>query len=147
VLRRQITDAEKALWQILRNRQVAHAKFRRQHPIGPYVADFACLEDKLIIEADGGQHALNESTDRARAARLEALGFRILRFWNNEILSNPEGVRRTIEEALKAPHPSPLPQAGEGAKKSLARLRERDGPTAERWEGEGDTGATLRKAA
>ena len=96
-LRTQSTDAEKRLWGALRNRQLAGYKFRRQFPIPPYIADFICLEMRLIIELDGGQHADAAAYDAARTAFLEQQGFRVLRFWNNDVLGNTEGV---LEEIL-----------------------------------------------
>jgi len=108
------TEVEKRLWQRLRNRQLG-VKFRRQQPIGPYIADFVCLELGLIIELDGGQHTKLE--DARRTAALQTLGFRILRFWNNDIIDNIEGVLTAILLALPSsaltPQP-PLPLAGEG---------------------------------
>lgn len=106
-LREIATDAEKALWKLLRNRSFENAKFRRQCPIGPYVADFACFESRLVVEADGGQHALSE-TDKVRTAWLESQEFRVLRFWNNDILRNPEGVTATIGEAMEKARRDPL---------------------------------------
>ena len=95
-LRHNMTDAEHALWRI---RQFAGAKFRRQVFIGPYIADFICYEARLVIEADGGQH--NESSsDSVRDAWFAEQGFRVLRFWNNDILNNPEGVATVIAEAV-----------------------------------------------
>ncbi|MEX2617104.1 MAG: endonuclease domain-containing protein [Alphaproteobacteria bacterium] len=93
-LRRNATDAEALLWSRLRNRQIGGRKFRRQHPVGPCIADFACPEAMLIVELDGGQH--RPETDAARTAYLEARGFTVLRFWNNEALGNPDGVLETI---------------------------------------------------
>src|SRR4029079_12797034 len=90
-LRREMTDAERKLWSVLRNRKLNGAKFRRQQPLGPYIADFVCQECRLIIEADGGQHADNAS-DARRTAFLESVGYRVLRFWNNDILTNLDGV-------------------------------------------------------
>ena len=95
-----MTDAERALWRILRLRQVEGKRFRRQVPIDCYIVDFACLEARLIIEVDGGQHFESES-DRKRDAYLRSQGFRVLRFWNNEILANREGVFQVITEALR----------------------------------------------
>ena len=118
-LRQDLTDAERKLWSVLRNRQLHGAKFRRQQPIGPYVADFVCQEARLIIEADGGQHAASR-TDRQRTAFLKCKGYRVLRFWNNDILMNLDGVAQTIATALTSPHParasreSPSPSRGEG---------------------------------
>ncbi len=79
-LRQLATDAEHRLWQRLRNRQVCGAKFRRQHPVPPYIVDFVCLEKKLVIEADGGQHIEQQTYDEKRTAFLQAQGFRVLRF-------------------------------------------------------------------
>lgn len=92
------TEAEMRLWSKLRSRQVAGAKFRRQHPLGPYVLDFVCLERTLVIELDGGQHAepAQAAHDEGRTYYLEAEGFEVLRFWNNEVLENIEGVWDTI---------------------------------------------------
>ena len=87
-LRRNPTEAERTLWRHLRQRHVAGRKFRRQHPIGRYVLDFVCLETKLVIELDGGQHADREAEDQGRTAWLEARGYRVLRFWNTEVFEN-----------------------------------------------------------
>jgi len=99
-MRRQPTDAEKRMWGLLRSRRLAHLKFRRQHPIGPYVADFACFMAKLIIEIDGGQHAGRAAYDEMRRVELERQGWRVLRFWNPDVMTNPEGVAETILAAL-----------------------------------------------
>ena len=118
-LRREITGAERKLWSVLRNAQLEGAKFRRQQPIGPFIADFVCQQHRLIIEADGGQHAESISDGR-RTAFLESKGYRVLRFWNNDILSNLDGVAGVIAAALSTPHParalreSPSPSRGEG---------------------------------
>lgn len=99
-LRRERTDAEDAFWQAVRNRQIDDYKFRFQHSLGPYVADFACLEGMLIVEIDGGQHS--EEADAKRTAYIEALGFRVVRFWNNDVLTNLEGVITVVQAALAA---------------------------------------------
>ena len=105
-LRRNMTKAERALWAELRDRRLAGFKFRRQHPLGPYVLDFFCEANKLVIEVDGGQHADDPARDAARTAWLEAHGCRVLRFWNNEVLANLPAVLTTIASALTdAPHP------------------------------------------
>jgi very-short-patch-repair endonuclease len=97
-LRLYRTDAEDQLWQALRNRRLNGYKFRFQHSLGPFVVDFACLDANLIIEVDGGQH--NDEIDAQRTAFLEAKGFRILRFWNHDVLTNRDGVLVVIQAAL-----------------------------------------------
>jgi N-methylhydantoinase B len=116
-LRGNMTDAEQVLWRELRNYGLGW-RFRRQFPIPPYIVDFACLDARLIVEADGGQHARPGDHD-LRDRELHQRGWRVLRFWNNEILANRQGVLRTIAEELgpprvQAPHPNPPPLAGEG---------------------------------
>jgi len=116
-LRRNMTDAERVLWRELRRNGLGW-RFRRQFPIPPYIVDFACLEARLVIEADGGQHNRPGDHDH-RDADLRAHGWRVLRFWNIEILENRGGVLERIAEALGPwpsvyPHPNPPPQAGEG---------------------------------
>lgn len=106
-LRRNATDAELKLWYHLRSRRLDGCKFVRQEPIGPYVVDFVCRERRLIIEVDGGQHAA-DPRDKARDTFLRSQGYRVLRFWNNDILGNITGVLDVIAAALqleKAPHP------------------------------------------
>ncbi|WP_147653599.1 DUF559 domain-containing protein [Vulcaniibacterium gelatinicum] len=98
-LRRAMTDAERSLWRHLRQRQVLGHKFRRQHPIGPCIADFVCLEATLVVEVDGGQH-MGSDGDRRRDAHLRKRGFRVLRFWNDEVLGNADGVWWAIAVAL-----------------------------------------------
>lgn len=114
-MRHNPTEAENKMWQILRNNQLGY-KIRRQHQIGQYIVDFICLEKKLIIECDGGQH--NETVDKERTLFLENEGFRVIRFWNNEILNNIEGCWEIIQKSLNdcTPHPNPLPQ---GARNSI----------------------------
>ena len=97
VLRKKQTDAEKLLWRHLRAKQLEGRKFRRQHPIGNYVVDFVCLEESLVVEVDGGQHA-DYTEDAQRDRWLTAQGFKILRFWNNEVLTNIEGVLESIRQ-------------------------------------------------
>lgn len=130
-----MTDAEKLMWTQLRNRCFENLKFRRQHPIPPYIADFFCEELKLIIELDGGQHT--EEQDLKRSSFLENQGYRIMRFWNNDVLGNIEGVMTKIKEDIDSlslweragvrekqtepsaqtpPHPNPLPE-GEGMRR------------------------------
>lgn len=99
-LRKQQTDAERRLWAILRNGQLSEVKFRRQEPIGRYIVDFVSFERKLIIELDGSQHAEAATTtaDAHRTLWLESEGFQVLRFWDNEVLQNMDGVLTRIEE-------------------------------------------------
>ncbi|QJB68271.1 endonuclease domain-containing protein [Parasphingorhabdus halotolerans] len=105
-LRREMTSQERMLWNRLRNRQLGGFKFRNQQPIGPFVGDFVCQDEKLIIEADGSQHA-GSAYDQKRDARLKSRGYSILRFWNNEIDKNLQGVLEAILEALsRAPSPT-----------------------------------------
>jgi very-short-patch-repair endonuclease len=99
-LRRDRTDAEARLWRYLRNRQMEGAKFRFQAPVGPYVADFLCVEARLIIELDGGQHGVQLEKDTARTRALEDAGYMVIRFWNNDVLANSEGVLETIRMAV-----------------------------------------------
>jgi adenine-specific DNA-methyltransferase len=104
-LRRNSTDAEKKLWSVLRNGQLSGFRFRRQAEIDGYIADFLCAERRLIIEVDGGQHS--PEGDARRTAFLESQGFRILRFWNNDVLQNLDGVWMEIEATLTSPpHPT-----------------------------------------
>lgn len=105
--RRNSTDAEMALWRILRSSRLAGVKFRRQQPIGPYIADFVCLSHRLIIECDGGQHA-ESAADAVRDKWFAEQGFRTVRFWNNEVLGNREGVVLSILNGIGAPSPASL---------------------------------------
>jgi very-short-patch-repair endonuclease len=110
-LRRSETEAEKRLWRALRARQFLGLKFRRQTPVAGFIADFLCEELRIIIEADGGQHAENPS-DLDRTTRLQAAGYQVIRYWNNEIMGNLEGVLEDLRERVLAisqggtPHPT-----------------------------------------
>jgi very-short-patch-repair endonuclease len=106
-LRNAATDAERSVWQHLRNRQMAGAKFRRQHPLGDYIVDFISFDAMLIIELDGGQHAERTSYDTRRDAFLTSAGFKILRFWNSDVMTNLDGVLETIHTATATRYPSP----------------------------------------
>lgn len=109
-LRKNETDAERLIWSKLRAGQVNNLKFRRQQPIGPYIVDFACLDKKLIVEIDGGQH--NEDTvDKERDSWLTRDGYLILRFWNNDVFQNTNGVMETIREASVTRPLSPRPSS------------------------------------
>src|ERR1043166_6920659 len=111
-LRRNQTDAERVLWFRVRDRRLNGLKFKRQVPIDKYVVDFSCAEAKLIVELDGGQHATCDETNRTVV--LEAMGYLVLRFWNNDVLQNTEGVLEEILNTVsrypqETPHPVPLP--------------------------------------
>ena len=112
-LRQRMTDAERTMWFALRDRRLGGFKFKRQWTIGEHIADFCCIERRLIVEIDGGQHCAE--SDAARTLVLNRAGYRVVRFWNNEVLGNLDGVLTSlIAELEQAPHPNPLPQAGEG---------------------------------
>jgi very-short-patch-repair endonuclease len=113
-LRTNATDAERVLWRALRSGQVG-ARFRRQHPLGPYVLDFVCVAQRLAVEVDGGQHS-GSVHDAARDAWLTSQGWRVLRFWNNDVMNNIDGALTVIVGALEQPPPQPSPLQGEGAK-------------------------------
>ena len=111
-LRANATDAERLLWQHLRIRQIAGHKFRRQRPVGPYVVDFVCLERRVIIEVDGGQHSAQIAEDAERDAWLRGEGYMVLRFWNHEVLTQIEEVKNVIWSTLNAAPPNPPPRRG-----------------------------------
>jgi len=100
-LRRTATAVERLLWRELRDRRLGGYKFRRQHPLRPYVVDFLCPAKRLVVELDGGRHAERAERDAARTAWLEARGYRVIRFWNNEVAGNPAGVLDAILRALE----------------------------------------------
>src|SRR5262245_807382 len=107
-LRKNQTDTESRLWLQLRRRNLNGVKFRRQHPIGPFILDLCCVERKLVVELDGGQHVDRSAADEARTRKLERWGYRVLRFWDNEALSNLDGVLQRNSEAIV--HSRPVPQ-------------------------------------
>jgi very-short-patch-repair endonuclease len=113
-LRRGATDAERRLWSALRDRRLRGYRFRRQHSIGNFIVDFACTKHRLIVEADGGQHVENED-DRRRTIWLEDEGWRLLRFWNNDILVNTEGVVLAILQELSLRQTLTLPSLRDGS--------------------------------
>ncbi len=121
-LRRDQTDVELLLWSHLRDRRLNGVKFRRQHFISPFIVDFCCPEKWFIIELDGGQHAEQVEFDQRRTAFLVTQGYQVVRFWNNEVLTNIDGVLEHLAIILSDPHPSPLPR----------REREEKGRTQER---------------
>jgi very-short-patch-repair endonuclease len=104
-----MTDAERRLWSRLRMQALEGHRFRRQSPIGRFIVDFVCPECALIVELDGGQHADQQTYDSARTAWLESQGYRVLRFWNSDVLENPEGVLEVILAALRATPPPRAP--------------------------------------
>mgnify|MGYP002072913149 CR=1 FL=1 len=120
-LRKNLTDAESKLWRHIRLRQVGGFKFRRQHPAGPYILDFACVEKLMAIEVDGGQHGEYVDYDFRRSAYLETHGYKVLRFWNSDVLKNIEAVKEVIFDALCGdglpPPYSLLPLEGGGESK------------------------------
>ena len=121
-LRSNSTDVERLLWRALR--EISPSKFRRQHPIGRHVADFACPARKLVIELDGGQHAQQASADAVRTAELARHGYRVVRFWNGDVLSSLAGVLETIRLELErptSPQPSP-PQGAERERRKRAQV-------------------------
>jgi very-short-patch-repair endonuclease len=115
-LRKRPTDAERLLWKHLRTKQLDGLKFRRQEPIGSYVADFVCFESNVLIEVDGGQHNASEK-DIIRDAWFRAQGFRVLRFWNHDVLQNIEGIlevirRTSTQQSPDLPSPTPPIKGG-----------------------------------
>ena len=124
-LRRTSTDVERKLWHRIRDKQVEDFRFRRQRPIGKYIVDFICLDAKLIIELDGGQHADSVVLDEKRTVFLESLGYQVIRFWNNEVIENMDGVLARIQEELLRARANPtpaLPLAGEGVDRASAEV-------------------------
>jgi very-short-patch-repair endonuclease len=114
-LKREMTDAERRLWMALRGHRFQRLSFRRQAPIGPFIVDFVCHRRRLTIEIDGGQHATKPAHDIQRDAWLASKGYRILRFWNSDVLRNREGVLETIVNAIRGVPPSlTLPLKGGG---------------------------------
>ncbi len=100
-LRREMTDAEQAIWKHLRGRRFADLKFRRQFPIGPYIADFCCVERKLVVELDGGQHVNDQVYDDEREEFIETQGYRVVRFWNDVVLRETDSVIAQILAMLE----------------------------------------------
>jgi very-short-patch-repair endonuclease/Holliday junction resolvase-like predicted endonuclease len=130
-LRANPTDAEKRLWRCLSARKVANTCFNRQHAVGPFICDFVARTPRLVIELDGGQHASSAGADQRRTFYLENQGYRVIRFWNNEVLANPEGVVAEIERVL-ADIPSPSPsrkREGSSGRPSRKREGSSEGPS------------------
>jgi very-short-patch-repair endonuclease len=99
-LRRNQTDAEKKLWNIIKGRRLSNCKFRRQYSVGPYILDFYCPQIRLCVEIDGGQHMNNRAQDAARTKYLNQSLIKVVRFWNNDVLKNPEGVFEALSLAI-----------------------------------------------
>ena len=112
-MRSSQTEAERRLWSLLRAKRLCEWKFKRQEQVGDYIVDFVCFRARLIVEADGSQHA-ESAADAKGDAYLSSQGFRVLRFRNNDILSNSEGVGTAVLAALETPLPNPSPARGEG---------------------------------
>ena len=120
-LRKRLTDAERLLWRHLWNRELDGWKFRRQYPVASFIVDFICLEKNLVIEVDGGPHAENEEQDIQRSEYLNRMGYRVFRFWNNQVMQETEGVLEAILAILantdqNSPSPQPSPPLGEREK-------------------------------
>ena len=115
-MRHQPTNAEAIIWTALRGARLQGCKFKRQQPIGVYIVDFVCFEHTLIIEIDGGQHGDEVSKDQARSDWLQSQGFRVMRFWNNEVIERKDDVLESIIRALREyPSPQPLSHKRRGA--------------------------------
>ncbi len=135
-LRSDMTDVEQKLWYHLRAKRFVNCKFKRQVPMQRYIADFVCFEKRLIVELDGGQHAAQQDYDKKRDEFFINQGFRVLRFWNNEVVGNLEGVLTTIWDALHTPLPNPSPTRGEGLFKPSTTSSEKNNPVSlEKGEG------------
>ncbi|HEY0854310.1 MAG TPA: DUF559 domain-containing protein [Devosia sp.] len=106
-LRVQMTDAERRFWNLVRNRSFDGLKFVRQYPVGPFIADFACRERKLIVELDGSQHVAEATYDERRTIFINSEGYSVLRFWNNEVLTELAGVHQMLQAVLAGYEPSP----------------------------------------
>ncbi len=111
ILRKNFTDTERLLWKYLRVKQLEGYKFRRQEPIGSYIVDFICQEKLIIIEVDGSQHSVEKEKDSERDNWLQGEGYKVLRFWNNEVLTNTNGILEIIRDTLKH-HPLTPPLKG-----------------------------------
>jgi very-short-patch-repair endonuclease len=144
-MRHEPPPTEKLMWRLLRHRRLAGFRFRRQHPIPPYIADYYCAVARLVVELDGESHLGNEEADRVRHGFFESLGLRVLRFWNTQVFDDQEAVLEAVYRACVervredprfasrlseggqfTPHPRPLSPAGRGGKKGGRGRRERD---------------------
>ena len=123
-LRHEMTDAERVLWREVRAHRFAGLKFKRQEPLGLYVVDLVCYEAKLIIELDGGHHADQQEADAERTRWLESRGFRVIRFWNNDVLTNIAGVMQELEGELNPLRPSPSPLSPALSRERRGRVKD-----------------------
>ena len=121
VLRKNFTDTERLLWKYLRAKQMEGCKFRRQEPIGSYIVDFVCQEKRIIIEVDCGQHSVERERDSERDNWLKGQGYKVLRFWNNEVLTNTKGILEVIRDSLNHPPLPPPLKGGEKSKKTFLK--------------------------
>ena len=126
-LRGNQTDAEQTLWDRIRDGQIKEWKFRRQHPIGRSIVDFCCLEGMLIIELDGEQHSEQKKADEECTDYLTALGFRVLRFWNNDVLTKTDDVVEEIVRGMESPESLPHPSLGLSSRTSPDKKKETEG--------------------
>ena len=123
VLRKNQTDAESLLWYHLRDRHLSGHKFRRQHPMGVFIADFVCIERRIVVEVDGGQHALQGEEDKRRSAYLKSKGYRVVRFWDNEVLKDTQAVLEAILKMIESDTPSPRPSPPQSRERATNRTR------------------------
>ena len=123
VLRKNQTDAESLLWYHLRDRHLSGHKFRRQHPMGVFIADFVCIERRIVVEVDGGQHALQGEEDKRRSAYLKSKGYRVVRFWDNEVLKDTQAVLEAILRTIESDTPSPRPSPPQAREREINRTR------------------------
>ncbi|MEX0809434.1 MAG: endonuclease domain-containing protein [Dongiaceae bacterium] len=120
-MRSNPTDAERRLWERFRRKQIANARFRRQYPLGRYIVDFICLPARLVIEVDGGQHDLQAEADEVRTQWLESQEYLVVRFWNNDVLSNTDGVVERIRDMVRMRLDTPPPTPSRKGRGSKAR--------------------------
>ena len=152
-LRRNSTDVERKFWHRIRDKQIDEFRFRRQRPIGKYIVDFVCPDAMLIVELDGGQHAEDAAYDQRRTAFLESLGYRVLRFWNNEVIENMDGVLERLHGNLLRFRTNPtltFPLAGEGTDRAEGEVAAGTPSPAQRgkaWMGVQQQNAGRKKAA
>jgi len=124
-MRREPTDAERKMWTLLRDRRLCSLKFRRQHPVGAFIVDFCCVEHKLIVELDGGQRGERPraEADARRTRYLRARGYRVIRLWNNDVLSEPHAALEVVLEALQPEDQAPSPSSSPAKKRERERIR------------------------